>query len=639
MHGCRRLNAAVMTVLVGSSMIGAALVADAPNAAAVTSGTITTIVGTGVAGSGGDGGPATAATISTPFATAYDSAGNLYVSDYTAENVRKIAPDGTITRFAGDGTGAYSGDNGPATLAGIDPRGIAVDSSDNVYINDWANARIRKVAPDGTITTIAGDGTVADTGDGGLATAAQITNSLSIAVDAAGDILFAEPYSGLIRKIAADGTMSTIAGGGSSGLGDGGLATAATLSFPVGVTLDAAQNVYIADANDNAVRRIDATTGIITSVVGNGTASSTGDGGPAIAATVNRPFGVVFDRAGELFITENVGSFVRKVDAAGNISTVAGTGTDGYNGDDQPATAAQLDSPNLPAIDSHANLVVPDGLGSRVRSIAAIVPAPTPTPTPTPLATPALQGYLLAASDGGVFAHGNAVFRGSEGGLKLAQPIVTMASTPDHGGYWLFASDGGVFAHGDAGFFGSEGGLKLTRPIVAAATTPSGNGYWLFASDGGVFTHGDAKFYGSEGELKLTKPIVAAATTPSGDGYWLFASDGGVFTHGDAAYFGSEGATALQQPIVAAATTPSGDGYWLFASDGGVFTHGDATFHGSEGALKLVKPIVAAAATSSGNGYWLFASDGGVFTHGDAGFYGSQGDTPLVKPIVAATQS
>ncbi len=248
-------------------------------------------------------------------------------------------------------------------------------------------------------------------------------------------------------------------------------------------------------------------------------------------------------------------------------------------------------------------------------------------------------GYKLVASDGGVFAYGDATFYGSTGDTALNRPIVGMAATPDGRGYWLVASDGGVFAYGDATFYGSTGDTALNRPIVGMAATPDGRGYWLVASDGGVFAYGDATFYGSTGGTALNRPIVGMAATPDGRGYWLVASDGGVFAYGDATFYGSTGGTALNRPIVGMAATPDGRGYWLVASDGGVFAYGDATFYGSTGGTALNRPIVGMAATPDGRGYWLVASDGGVFAYGDATFYGSTGGTALNRPIVGMAGS
>jgi hypothetical protein len=250
-----------------------------------------------------------------------------------------------------------------------------------------------------------------------------------------------------------------------------------------------------------------------------------------------------------------------------------------------------------------------------------------------------VSGYRLVASDGGVFAYGDAAFYGSTGNVHLNKPIVGMAATPDDNGYWLVASDGGVFAYGDAAFYGSTGNVHLNKPIVGMAATRDDNGYWLVASDGGVFAYGDAAFYGSTGNVHLNEPIVGMDATHDGDGYWLVASDGGVFAYGDAAFYGSTGNMHLNQPIVGIAATQDGSGYWLVASDGGIFAFGDAGYFGSAGNRMLNKPIVGMAASPDGNGYWLVASDGGIFSFGDAAFYGSTGNVHLNEPIVGMATS
>jgi YVTN family beta-propeller protein len=185
----------------------------------------------------------------------------------------------------------------------------------------------------------------------------------------------------------------------------------------------------------------------------------------------------------------------------------------------------------------------------------SVTPSITGTSAPITV-SPATQPYWLAASDGGIFAFGDAGFFGSEGGQHLNKPIVGMAPTPGGKGYWLVASDGGIFNFGDAGFFGSTGAAHLNEPIVGMAPTPDGNGYWLVASDGGVFNFGDAGFFGSEGGQHLNMPIVGMAATPDGKGYWLVASDGGIFNFGDAVFSGSTGATHLNEPIVGMASPP-----------------------------------------------------------------------------------
>ncbi len=194
------------------------------------------------------------------------------------------------------------------------------------------------------------------------------------------------------------------------------------------------------------------------------------------------------------------------------------------------------------------------------------------------------------ASDGGVFAYGDARFLGSEGGRQLNQPVVGMAATPDGGGYWLVASDGGVFAFGDAAFFGSTGSMHLNRPVVGMAATPDGGGYWLVASDGGVFAFGDAAFFGSTGSMHLNRPVVGMAAAPDGDGYWLVASDGGVFAF--AAPFEGAATGQLGRGAVGMATGGA-RGYWIVSSDGSVYPFGDAPGYGSVFVPPLAGEVVA----------------------------------------------
>ncbi len=249
------------------------------------------------------------------------------------------------------------------------------------------------------------------------------------------------------------------------------------------------------------------------------------------------------------------------------------------------------------------------------------------------------RGYYEVASDGGLFAFGDATFYGSMGGSPLNKPVVGMTTTRDHEGYYEVASDGGLFAFGDATFYGSMGGKPLNQPVVGMATTPDGNGYWEVASDGGLFAFGDATFYGSMGGSPLNKPVVGIATTPDGKGYWEVASDGGLFAFGDATFYGSMGGKPLNKPVVGIAATADGKGYWEVASDGGLFAFGDAAFYGSMGGSPLNQPVVGIAATANGGGYWEVASDGGLFAFGDATFYGSMGGKPLNKPVVGIAAS
>ncbi len=258
-------------------------------------------------------------------------------------------------------------------------------------------------------------------------------------------------------------------------------------------------------------------------------------------------------------------------------------------------------------------------------------PAPTiEVPCNAPAGGP--NGYLLSASDGGVFDYGNIPFCGSTGSIHLNKPVVATALTHDGGGYWEVASDGGIFAFGNAGFYGSMGGKPLNAPIVGMAATPDGGGYWLVASDGGIFSFGDAGFFGSAGGIPLNRPIVGMAATPGGGGYWLVASDGGIFSYGNATFSGSMGGHPLNAPIVGMAADARTGGYWEVATDGGIFSF-NAPFYGSTGSMHLNAPIVGMEANHDGSGYRFVASDGGIFSY-NAPFYGSMGGKPLNKPVV-----
>ncbi len=240
-------------------------------------------------------------------------------------------------------------------------------------------------------------------------------------------------------------------------------------------------------------------------------------------------------------------------------------------------------------------------------------------------------GYYEVASDGGIFAFGDAQFCGSTGAIHLNQPIVGMSRTPDEKGYWLVASDGGIFAFGDAPFYGSMGGHTLNRPVVGMASTPDGKGYWLVASDGGIFAFGDAQFYGSTGSIHLNQPIVGMSRTSDGLGYWFVASDGGVFSYGDARFHGS-GVGSANSPIVGMASAGGGD-YWLAEQDGVVLGEG---VPGGQPAIHGLSQIVGIESIGDSGGFWLVASNGFTAWGGDYSGYnwGSMGGHPLNRPIV-----
>ncbi len=341
-----------------------------------SSGIITTVA-RGDLNSAGDGGPATAALLDEPSEVAVDGRGNLYIVDTEDERIRKVNSAGVITTVAGTGTAGFSGDDGPATAAQLEtPVDVAVDGRGNLYIADAENFRIRKVDSAGIITTVAGVGTQGFSGDGGPATAAQFNRPIGVALDRAGNLYIADA-SIRIRKVDSAGVITTFAGSGTRGFGgDGGPATAAQIDSPRDVVLDTAGNLYIADANNHRIRKVDSS-GVITTVAGTGTAGFGVDGGPATGTLINEPQDVAVDRAGNLYIAERVVHRIRKVGTNGLIATIAGTGRRGFSGDGGPATSARLYEPRGIAVDRAGNLYIADTLNRRIRKL-------TPPPPPLP---------------------------------------------------------------------------------------------------------------------------------------------------------------------------------------------------------------------------------------------------------------
>ena len=283
---------------------------------------------------------------------------------------------GTMSTVAGDQTWIYGGDGAPATQSSIFlPFGVAVDAAGDLFIADSSNNRIRRVdAGTGLISTVAGNGNIGGTGDGALAIAASLSNPSSIVLDAAGNLYFADSGNNVVRRVDAfTGIITTVAGtmGAHGYTGNGSAATAATLTTPNGISLDASNNLFIADTGNNVVRRVDGVTGIITTVAGTGAAAYTGDGTLATAATLNAPWGVTVSAGGELYIADQNNHAIRKVNAVGMISTVAGTGVAGFSGDLGPASAAQLNVPASVALDVAGNLYIADSGNNRVRKINA----------------------------------------------------------------------------------------------------------------------------------------------------------------------------------------------------------------------------------------------------------------------------
>ena len=279
-----------------------------------------------------------------------------------------------IKTVAGNGIPGYSGDGGSAINAGLFyPQGVAVDASGNIFISDYYNNRIRKVSTSGIITTVAGTGTGGYSGDGGLATSANLLLPQGVAVDGSGNIYIADYYNNRIRKVSTSGIITTVAGSGTGGYGgDGGTATSANLNLPQGVAVDASGNIYIADNGNNRVRKV-SPSGIISTIAGNGTGGFSGDGSAATSAKLNSPAGVAVDGSGNIYIADYNNNRIRKVNSSGIISTIAGNGTGGFSGDGGASVNAQLFNPRSVALDGMANVYIADYNNSRIRLALACV--------------------------------------------------------------------------------------------------------------------------------------------------------------------------------------------------------------------------------------------------------------------------
>jgi len=336
--------------------------------------TITTMAGNGVAGFLGDAGAATDANVNFPMGIATDTAGNVFIADQLNHRIRKVTIDGVISTVAGNGTSGFSGDAAAATSAMLQyPCAVAVDSAGNLFIADTLNRRIRKVATGGTITTVAGSSNVGFSGDGGKATEASIILPVGVAVDTAGNIYFSDISSNVVRKVGTDGNISTFAGNGTAGFfGDGGPAVNAQLSSPEGLVVDGAGNVYIADVMNHRIRKV-AADGTITTIAGSGfTRGFAGDGGPAVKAVLNYPYGIARDSSGNLFIADLGNNRIRMIRTDGTIVTVAGNGTFGDQGDGGGARSAQFRFPHSVAVDGAGRIAVSDNQNSRIRRLTPV---------------------------------------------------------------------------------------------------------------------------------------------------------------------------------------------------------------------------------------------------------------------------
>ncbi|MGE0871483.1 MAG: hypothetical protein AB7P03_23185 [Kofleriaceae bacterium] len=336
------------------------------------SGVITTVAGTGAFGFVGDGGAATSAQLLFPAGIAVDGQGALYITEENSQRIRRVDEGGVVTTIAGTGSSGASGDGGPAATARLsNPFGLARDSAGNLYVGDTLNHRVRRIDSNGIITTVAGTGTPGYSGDLGPAISAQLAYPHGVAIDAVGNLYVADTLNHRVRKIATNGVITTVAGSGAPGsAGDQGPAIAAQLVSPYGVAADGSGNLYICDRDAHRIRRVDPD-GVIATIAGTGTSGFGGDNGPATAAELALPTGVATGAGGILYIADRGNHRIRRIDAGGTITTLVGTGTPGQDGDAGAATTAQLFAPTAMAQDGAGNLYIADRENHRIRRLDA----------------------------------------------------------------------------------------------------------------------------------------------------------------------------------------------------------------------------------------------------------------------------
>ena len=725
-RGVAALVAALLAGGVGLAGLPTAQAVPTPN---VPAGHIQTMAGTtrnfsqgGYGDQNGlEGGPATQSQFSNPRGLAFGPGADpdLYITDALNHRVRKIDSAGNVSLVAGNGVvdpiskkpGPYlagAHDNVDAKTVPLnEPHGVAVDSLGNVYIADSKNCIIRKVdATNGIISRFAGTG--AKKVDTGACTKTAQTpngNAADIALDQPKSLYMsrqngidtlwiADMGNSQIRKIEVvkDGVPIAnpqnvrVAGTTRArhyGAGIGNDPLDAEFRHPEAVWVDNNGRIYISDGGNNLVRMI--ANGKLSVIAGDVAAaeahadpsnpandadldgSSDGDGGLAVHARFDKPRGITGDNQGNLYVAEEHGSRIRRINLnSGIINTVAGDGSileQRRNG----GSLAIKGDPSGPALEAQfamlhdiqinpkdGSLWIADSRNNRVRAMPNVSAAqganiPTGGVNPPagggdgdgnkPVPVPGQSGYWMLGNDGKIYAFGdakNAVFGDANGQLPAGVKAIHLEPTPTAKGYWITDERGNVYPFGDAAKLGGLPGnaLQADERATSLSRTPNGAGYWVFTTKGRVFTFGDAGKFGDLGHIRLRGDIQSSIPTPSGKGYFMVGSDGGVFAFGDAVFRGSMGNTRLNKPVMALVPTRDGQGYWLVASDGGIFSFGNAPFRGSMGSSKLNKPMVGMV--RYGNGYLMVAADGGIFAFSDKPFQGSLGSNPPARPIVFA---
>jgi uncharacterized protein (TIGR03437 family) len=465
---------------------------------------ISTIAGTNVQGFSGDSGPATSAQLGLPGRIALDSSGKIYIADSANNRVRVIS-GGTITTVAGTGTAGFSGDGKAATAAQLrDPIGVAVDSSGNLYIADAGNNVIRKVITSGTISTVAGNNAAGYSGDGGAATSAQLNAPVAVAVDSSGNLYIADANNFVIRLVSGT-TISTLVGGSATPF--------AQLNHPDGLALGPGGVIYIADTGNKRIALF--ANGTVTTFAGNGSSTFSGDNGPAVNASLNDPIGVAVDTAGNVYIADTFHNRIRKVSTNGIITTIAGNGGGFWGGDGSPANAAGLFFPHDVVVDSAGNVYVADTSNNVIRLLQPQTPVLAANGVVNAASfLPQVSPGALATIFGTSFANGNASASVTPLPLALGPVSITVNNVPAP---LLFVSPTQVnfqipfgIAVGNATVIVSVNGLisnSVSVPVLTAAP-----GLFMLPSGRAVVQNADFTLNGPGNPVKAGGTIIAYLT-------------------------------------------------------------------------------------------------------------------------------